>query len=311
MEIIIEKKRHYFKIYSKQSKHFFLLLSLLQPFITKLTTKKKVSKFSPTYRKVIESIEVDKEFFIIEERNKLIRFNISYLDPIYTSLSINKTVDKITILDKSMKRSDLLKLPNIDISINSDFKPRDDQKPFISLLDKHNPTTLIDARTGFGKSFIFSYFLTKFNKRVGFILLSRYLDKWVEDLEKYTNIDKKDIFIVDGGKKLDKLINEDIDFKIVLFSITTLTRHLKKYLNNLTNVSLEDIFTKLKLGMLVNDESHQEFHNVFKISLYSPTYMFVGMTATLISESPKLNDVYKALFPLKYRNSDIINYAQI
>lgn len=301
MEIMMIKHKQYFTITGNLFDK--LVLDMRDFNLRRLTTNKQVFYYDHRKRKQVTKYEIDKTFFVIDYRGR----KIHYIYTLYGEVKNHLLFKNYSIKEKEVRppRGD-----KVTFNRNSEYTPRVDQNLYIDKITKSKlPTTLVDIRTGGGKTLTVTLALAELGKRFGVVVLPRYIEKWRGDLKHYLNLTDDEIYIVQGGKSLERLFNkskeEMSEIKAVIFSLKTLIIYIKEYLN------LEKVFTysivpdkatkALGLGYMVSDETHQEFHNVFLTQLFLDTNMFIGVTATLVHNNYTMTDKYRLLFPKESR----------
>jgi len=308
----------YTQYFTITSANFSKLIYLLYDFNKKLITYKKTVKIENNRPKVI--MEADKHFYIIETaeeeydiRKNVIRYPISLLDKIIKYLEY-KNIDKDTI---EIEYHDPISYRKINISIDYKLKPRDYQTVYIDRiikLDRNN--ILVDLDTGYGKTFIAMSALTKIAHVFSVIVLPRYIDKWIGDVLKLTDIMENEILVIKGGSMILDILNNKIDvsqYQCFIISLITLSNFIKSYLHGMladkTDKTPEDLFKILKTDIVLNDETHQEFANIYKINLFTNIKLFLGLTATLTTKDKRINVMYHILFPSENRISNIVEHV--
>ncbi|MES8537202.1 hypothetical protein U6X77_12385, partial [Cutibacterium acnes] len=63
-----------------------------------------------------------------------------------------------------------------------------------------------------------------------------------------------------------------------------------------------DFYPKLGVGFRITDELHQEFHNNYKIDLYTHVPRSLGLSATMVSSNPFKNKMYEIAYPTHQRH---------
>jgi len=160
---------------------------------------------------------------------------------------------------------------------------------------------------------IASYALSDIKRRFMVLVLPRFIDKWVGDLVELTNILKEEIFVIQGIKGITDVIlhpEKYDEYKCFILSITSINLFMKVYLNEKLDQSLkltpEDITKNLKIDIVLNDESHMEFFNVYKFMLFSNHRLTIGLTATLVNRDKHINHMYQLGFPKENRIENIV-----
>ena len=153
--------------------------------------------------------------------------------------------------------------------------------------------------------------ILKLNMRTAILVLPKYIDKWIEDVFKYTDVKKEDVYVVKGSDsivKLSRMKPEDIHYKFIILSMATVREYITAYEENKLSpeiVTPDKFMEHLQVGILLNDESHQHFHALLRISLYMNVKKLIGMTATLDSNRESMRKIYNTMFPPHYRISNL------
>lgn len=274
----------------------------------------KIGKYDKKSRR--RQLVLDKEFYVADFREGVMRYPIGFKGDLLYHLS----EEEIEIIEK-----DRYEGKDIDIKTIHGFTLRDYQKFYInSALDfYYNGTNnvLINLKTGGGKTVIAMEIVSHIGKRFGILILPTYIDKWISDITTLTDIKKDEIFIIRGSKSLLKLMSMSEDelnyYKVFIFSLTTVINYIKDWLNVdkepefIYPVKPDDLISYLGIEVLINDETHQEFHNVFKTLLFFDVNFFIGLTATLVSSNKRLNNMYTLLFPEKQRLKNLLQKKYI
>jgi len=191
----------------------------------------------------------------------------------------------------------------VDLEFICKYGPRDEQSKFIDVMsDPSINKSLVEARTGYGKTFMAAMTINNLKMRTIIYIRPTHMAKWTKDLKSYFLLDNSDIFEISGGDSIRELLampKEDIPPFIVCSNVT-----LREYFTAYTNssdfgyeVAPSDFMEKLGIGLLLSDESHQFFHNLYMaITLLNPQKV-IGLSATLISKDKKMEKLYYSLFP--------------
>jgi len=306
VKIILEKGYQSFSI-KPLNIDFVDFLNIVHPILKKLSTYRLIK--DPITKKY--HTEIEKLFYLTDFReNKLILIN-TYLDTFLTQYG-NR-------FDIEIKEPEDYIVKNIKLKINSKYKPREYQKLYIDAIVKNKvPRILVDLYTGYGKSLIATISSVRRGKRFGFLILPRYINKWLDDLKEYTNIKDENIFIVKGSDSI-RYLSEASDkelskIEVFIFSLTTMREYMKSYLdiNEEFNYTLKpsEFIRHLKIESIVSDETHQEFHNIYALFKMLDPKFALALTATLVSDNKREADMQKLLFPEHYRLSGIVEYSK-
>lgn len=254
--------------------------------------------------------QTDKLFYAYDKYDNFYRFPISTIKDYMLILGSNGvTRDQI-----SVQRHVHTYTPNkLDLKFNQDIVPREDQHRYI---DAIRPTEtefikLVDLFTGLGKSLIGNYSVIEANYKTMIMVLPKYIEKWYDDVKKYSNVSENQIYIVRGSESFINLMSDETDYKYVIISIRTVYNYIKSYEEDSLfsyPIKPHNLMEKLGFGTILNDETHQEFFAVFKALLYfNPRYV-LGLSATLDTKQAGLKRMYDALFPGKCRISNLAEY---
>lgn len=205
------------------------------------------------------------------------------------------------------------------------FKPRDNQPLVINYLLERNERRLklVTEQPGFGKGFCSISMLAALNVRTVAILKPVYLQKWKEELLEKTYLEEEDIVIIQGSSQLKNIIKLAVDgmleAKAILISNATYRNFITEYEEDPYRFQESgyrcepsEFFQKVKAGVLLIDEVHQEFHAIFKALLYTHIHVVVGMSASLEDTNHFLERMYLTAFPreIRYIPPEIVKYIE-
>lgn len=201
----------------------------------------------------------------------------------------------------------------IEIGLNTKYKPRDYQDLYIdSIVNPKSPLfNLVDLKPGSGKTFISINAISKLGMKTGIVVLPKYIEKWKSDIAEYTSIPEDRVRIIRGSESLLDLIKESDDngYDIVLFSLRTLYLFIKEYEEGESKSTPPwKLFSKLKLGILLSDETHQELGALFKVILYSNVKKVIGLSATFIPNNNEEDKIQNIVFPQGTRISNLVKF---
>lgn len=277
--------------------------NILSNILNSLTSKKMVyNKFTR------RNMFVDDKSYYKKVKNKY-WFNIAMLEKVIPTLKIHG-IDRDMI---SVKYDRDYPVEPLDVTLSGDYEPRDYQWLYINELIKENApsTMLVDLQTGMGKGYLTTYALTKLNMRTMFMLLPKYIPKWIPELKDYLDISSDDIYVIQGKDSLLELMGEDDpDYKFIIFSITTMVNYIRDYDkdNSSYPISPDNLIEYLRIGVTVNDETHQHFHGVYNAMLRFNSVKHIGLSATLVSNDKNLVSIYNTMYPDKCRISNLVKY---
>ena len=133
-----------------------------------------------------------------------------------------------------------------------------------------------------------------------------FLDKWVDDVRKYSDITEEQIYVIRGRESLLKLFDmkrEEVrKIDVFVTSMRTITNyHYLCFTENFYKVRPENFMEYTGITNVLNDESHKEFEALFKVIMWMNPYKLLGLSATMDSNKPGENDFYNLLYPTKDR----------
>jgi len=234
--------------------------------------------------------------------------------------TINIVKDFIIYLGKYLKSKDEIEIvydkevnyKRLKLKFNPKIVLRDYQNQYVDILtdDESSSMLLVDLATGMGKTALSMYAVVKLDMVTAIIILPKYIEKWIDDVKKYTNVKDDEIYVVQGGDSLNKLLDMDNhDYKFIIFSMRTLYNYYRDYEENKPVILPPyEIAEKLNVGLVLNDEAHQEFYTVFRSTLFWNVKKFISLSATLDSNQKSVKAIYNILYPKENRISNIIKY---
>ena len=167
-------------------------------------------------------------------------------------------------------------------------------------------------------TFIAMNAISKIKKKTAILILPKYIDKWVEDIHKYTYTKPERVYIVRGSDSLIWLMEHPEeakkDYDFFIFSMRTISNYLTEYIDVPMKdyhylkypVEPQDLFKLLGIGVLLVDEVHQEFHNFYYSILYFTVDKVIALSATLVSDKNKMTDIHATIFPDNKRISNLV-----
>ena len=198
----------------------------------------------------------------------------------------------------------------IECDIQPTYSDRDHQYAYIDKAINTNPMVLIDLKTGKGKTYISMRVVTELKQSTGIIVLSRYIEKWISDVQELTTVDDKSIYVVKGRGSLIKLLQGDKGYDFVIFSLSTLYSYIKAYDKDpgAFEIAPEEIFKCLGLGMMICDEVHQSFHAVYMTTIRLNPMKVISLSATLDNLDQSVASMYHTLYPKDARCGDLVKF---
>lgn len=253
------------------------------------------------------------------------RYHINSLNDFYMFFrNQNIPKEKMEIINRPF-----LPIDEVDIPIKKGWEPKDEQEPIIEYLTSavtaDTPKSkLVGIQTGGGKTFCAVYSISKLKHKVACVIKPKYIEKWIKDFKTLTDIDPKEIMVIQGSKALQDLTQMaltkgDLDpYKVFIFSNRSLDNFFRAY--EKSSIELEqlgylfgpdELFEKIGVGIRLVDEVHEEFHANFRLDLYTHVPLSISLSATLLSRDPVLTRMYEVAYPKDYRfnGGDLKKYA--
>jgi len=198
----------------------------------------------------------------------------------------------------------------LEAELRDGYSDREHQPVYIDKIHSTNPVTLVDLPTGKGKTYISMRVTTDLRAPTGIVVLSRYIDKWISDVEELTTVESDKIYVVKGIDSMTRLLASDEQYDFVIFSLSTLRNYIKncdegKYQNP---VKPEEVFKKLGLGIMLCDEVHQSFHAGYMCALRLNPAKLISLSATLDTLDPGIRAMYNTLYPKEARCGELVKF---
>jgi superfamily II DNA or RNA helicase len=153
--------------------------------------------------------------------------------------------------------------------------------------------------------------VTELKKRIVIMVRPLFIQKWCDDMVKMTNINPKDILVVQGNAHLKGLIDiaNDPSFKypVIIISNKTFQNYITKYELDPRgcieeyDISPEDFYEHLRAGIRLVDEVHLDFHLNFKMDMYTNIPLTMALSATLLNDDEFIELMYKVMYPMQQR----------
>jgi superfamily II DNA or RNA helicase len=258
---------------------------------------------------------VTKATYWLEMQSKYVVHKGS-LEPLMQSLR-NKGLqtDNFTI-----EYSHLTPKTPVDIEMTTDVTLRPEQiKPWAFIMDhkaRSYSANLLGLFPGGGKTLLGIKRMCELKLKTCMIMRPGYIPQWKREILKHTNITKDEIFFVDKGPKMKKLINmdqEELDsYKLIFMSNKTLLYYFKAYYDSMipytdAKFSLRytpfELMDKLGIESILIDETHEDLHLNFLIQLYFDVEDFIGLSGTFISLDRFVLMIQECMYPLNNRFS--------
>lgn len=202
----------------------------------------------------------------------------------------------------------------LNLTVKSEWVPYDYQIPVIEYLGAPPPprAKFVGIQTGKGKSLSGTIGMCNFNKRTVVFIKPMYIQKWVDDFEKYTDVDKKkkEIMTIRGSAQLMALLQMAADgmidhLKIIIVSNKTMQEWIKEY-EKIGERAMreqgyactpEQFCAHISAGLRLVDEVHQDLHLNMKIDLYTHIERSFSLSATMLNMDAFIKKMQDLMYP--------------
>ena len=152
----------------------------------------------------------------------------------------------------------------------------------------------VNLNTGKGKTYLaISTIVFSGMKSIIIMYSDNLIKQWQKEILKYTNLNKKQICIIEGSGSIHRLLAKN-DNNAVIYLVTHGT--LKSYGDKYGWDKVGYFFEYLKVGIKIFDEAHQNFENILMIDYHTNVYKTYYLTATSLRSSEDENRVYQLSF---------------
>lgn len=250
------------------------------------------------------------------------RFNINSLNDFKEFMQTNYVTEKMYVTESIA----LPPLHRVDIPEQPHRQLREYQIPIVEhTLDiSETRTKLVDTQTGKGKGTISLTTISRMGLITVVIIKPAYIEKWFLEIQEVLQVKPKEIMTVQGGDQLRGLIDMAdhglLKSKFILISNRTYANYLKAYETNQHSEEFlsygchpDDFYHKLKAGILLIDEVHQDFHLNFKVLLYAQVQLAICMSASLLHHNHFMEKMYEIAFPKtkRYKGLELDRYLKV
>lgn len=121
-------------------------------------------------------------------------------------------------------------------------------------------------------------------------------DQWVEDILKYTQLSKDNIFVIDGSSKLEKLLKMKKRELTNKYIFLVIHRTLQRTMQDRGMKYLNDVLCHACIGIKIIDEAHKEFRNTLMLDYATDVWKTFYLTATFALSDGRANAVFQKSF---------------
>ncbi|QTH80363.1 putative helicase [Pseudomonas phage pPa_SNUABM_DT01] len=210
-----------------------------------------------------------------------------------------------------------IKVEKVKFDVRHMHPPRERQVGIIQyVLDDQDPKwdpiiKMVTLQTGGGKTFVAQFCMNELGVRTVIHFKGGYVERWKNDLEETFKFKRGEFLIVRGSKDLIALqqmaLDGDIKAQVIIITSATMRDYIKNYEESNGNSKIYpikpiDFYPKLGVGFRTTDELHQEFHNNYRIDLYTHIPKALGLSATMTSSDAFKNRMYDIGYPVMQRH---------
>lgn len=162
--------------------------------------------------------------------------------------------------------------------------------------------------------------IAKIGKKLAIIILPKYIEKWLEDIENILPNARERTYIAQGSEGLIRLMENTEkakkDYDIFVFPMRTLSNYINVYADDQTEryenspypISPDKLMQAIGVGTLLSDECHQEFYALYRALMYFKVDKFIALSATLEHNDKHMQYIYDSLIPPGVRVSKLVEY---
>jgi superfamily II DNA or RNA helicase len=174
-------------------------------------------------------------------------------------------------------------------------------------------TRLVTMPTGTGKGVTSLSTTARLGNKFLVVVLAKYTEKWAIEVAQKTDVQPKEIMIIQGSGQLRGILhaakeNKKAVAKCTIFSLTTIQNFFKLYEENPDSEEVkgygctpQELCEILGVGTVIIDETHEHLHAVFKFLCYTHVPKVIALSGTVISLDPFIENMHKVMFPLEIR----------
>jgi len=308
--LIIKVYSHNFSVHSRKYGHYQVVTDFSKKFIKYGYQYDRFKK-----RKVPVALCV---FAAATKDRKSIRYHINVFNSFLFHLKKYGLIENKDFYIEKYYPEDI-EWDTVNLNLADGWKPRENQLNAINYVldpNKNKRIKLVTLGTGMGKTFISLY--TAVQKKIRFVLLVRpqYINRWIDGVIQSYDINKNEILVINGSESLKQAFrlkeNNLLDnVKVIIISSKTFQLYITKYELEGERILDEEnggwpilpyqYAETLGAKWVYVDESHQDFHLNFKITLYTHCERMVSSTATLMPDDHFLSKMAELAFPYDER----------
>lgn len=198
----------------------------------------------------------------------------------------------------------------VEFNLNPKFELRDIQKGIVDYMSSDSYCKVVNAQTGLGKTVCAATAVGYMGYRTVLVVKGMYVDKWIGDCKEILGLKPGELLVIRGSADLKRLIDlglsNQLEAKFIIITSKTMFNFYKAYEesngeSDEYGCKPDEFYGVLKAGVRLIDEVHQEFHANFRQDLYTHVQTTIDLSATIETDDPFINNMYKVKYPHEIR----------
>lgn len=141
----------------------------------------------------------------------------------------------------------------------------------------------------------------KIGERVVITNSRRHVSIWLDKFSATLDLKPEDVMMISDFNLVDayeKLVNGEINPKVVFFNLSRIDVYIKRMKENPGSLPpLDEFFNAIGAGIRLIDEAHEEILSIYNSLLFGNMKRNVALSATLSGDNEFVNKIYNATFP--------------
>lgn len=215
--------------------------------------------------------------------------------------SLDKLLDYLGPMEYKLVQVDPVKPAMVKMAMKKNFELRDTQKDLMDFVSSSGSYKPISLQTGGGKTALsIAAVVNAGNPAI--VRLPMLIEQWKSSITKFTNIDSKDIAIVQGFPQLKKLWDlhkhKKYQPKFILFSTRTMSLYAIRPQAPYTEIpSYEEFLKEFGIGVNIVDEVHMNFCTNTQLDMQTNVAKNIFLSATYLRSNPQGKRIFNLVFP--------------
>lgn len=215
--------------------------------------------------------------------------------------SLDKLLDYLGPMEYKLVQVDPVKPATVKMAMKKNFVLRPEQEEVLKFVADEGMFKPISLNVGLGKSLSTVCAAVQL-QQPALIILPMLIPQWFKTIRQWTNVDTKDIVIIQGINSLQKLwkMKQEKNYqpKFILFSTRTLAlyaiRPQAPYNELPSYLEFQEAFG---IGLKATDEVHMNFCTNTLIDMHSNVGKNMFLSATYMRSNPQGKRIFNMVFP--------------